>query len=284
MIHKKVNFTNDGRVYMNTYFLDYYKQKYYKKGKWQPEKRPVFLILPGGGYGFQSDREAEPIAMAFNARGLHCAVLYYSVLEYSSMPNPLEDVSKAIWYLRKHAEEFHINPNAVIVGGFSAGGNLSSIIGTQWDTPGLAEKLNIPRRGNRPDALMLAYAPTELIYEPENTYGTDTSAYGNPEEPRGILLAEKSDALNTAKRVNRDTPPAFIWQTSQDQIISPHNALAYADACYRNHVECELHVFQYGLHGTALANDVTDYKAEKDINVETWVPMFMNWIRKQFHY
>ena len=282
MIHKKVTFTDDGRVYMKTYFLDYYGQKYYKNGKWQPEKRPVFLILPGGGYGFQSDREAEPIAMAFNGRGLHCAVLYYSVMEYSSMPNPLEDVSKAIWYLREHAEEYHIDPDAVIVGGFSAGGSLSSIIGTQWDTPGLAERLHIPPRGNRPDALMLAYAPTELSYLPSAAYGTAETDM--PDEPRGVLRAEQADELNTAKKVNRDTPPAFIWQTSHDQIISPHNALAYADACYRNKVECELHVFQHGLHGTALANDVTDYKAEKDINVETWVPLFMNWIRKQFHY
>ena len=275
MIHERINFTEDGRVYMNTYFLDYYPQKYYKNGAWQPEKRPVFLILPGGGYGFQSDGEGEPIAMAFNAQGIHCAVLYYSVMEYSRMPNPLEDVSKAIWYLREHSKEYHIDPNAVIVGGFSAGGSLSSVVGTQWNTPGLAERLNIPARGNRPDALMLAYAPTYFL-DITNSEITD--------EPRGIVLSEKAGELNTASRVTSDTPPAFIWQTSQDQIIDPHNALAYADACYRNHVECELHVFQYGLHGTALANDVTDYKAPKDINVETWVPMFMNWIRKQFHY
>lgn len=268
---------------MKTYFLDYYGQKYYKNGKWQPGKETRFSDSAGRRIRFSIRQGGEPIAMAFNGRGLHCAVLYYSVMEYSSMPNPLEDVSKAIWYLREHAEEYHIDPDCRHCGRLlRRPGACSSIIGTQWDTPGLAERLHIPPRGNRPDALMLAYAPTELSYLPSAAYGTAETDM--PDEPRGVLLSEQADELNTAKRVNRDTPPAFIWQTSHDQIISPHNALAYADACYRNKVECELHVFQHGLHGTALANDVTDYKAEKDINVETWVPLFMNWIRKQFHY
>lgn len=277
MIHKRVEFADDGRVYMNTYFLDYYPQKYYKNGTWQPEKRPIFLILPGGGYGFQSDREAEPIALAFNAVGLHCAVLYYSVMEHSSMPEPLEDVSRAVWFLRKHAQEYHIDPNGIIVGGFSAGGSLTSIIGTQWNTPGLAKKLQIPEGGNRPDALMMAYAPTRIDFESKEEE-IECS------EPRGVVLTQKEDVLNTADKVTKDTPPSFVWQTSQDQIINPVNALAYAEACYKNHVDCELHIFQYGLHGTALGNDVTDYRADQAVNVNTWVPMFVNWIRKQFNY
>lgn len=277
MIHKKIDFDDMGRVYLHTYFLDYYSQKYYKDGKWQPEKRPVFLVLPGGGYGFQSDREAEPIALAFNAMGLHCAVLYYSVMEHSVMPEPLEDVSRAVWFLREHAEEYHINPDAIIVGGFSAGGSLTSILGTQWNMPGLTERLGIPTGGNRPNALMMAYAPTVVRFEKK-------SKEEDCGEPRGKVLFQKEEMLQTAEKVTEDTPPVFIWQTSQDQIIDPQNALAYAAACYQHHVDCELHIFQYGLHGTALANDVTDYKAEKDVNVETWVPMFMNWVKKLFDY
>ena len=39
------------------------------------EKRPAVLVIPGGAYKFCSDREAEPIAMAFCARGYNAFVL-----------------------------------------------------------------------------------------------------------------------------------------------------------------------------------------------------------------
>ena len=41
-------------------------------------KRPAVLICPGGAYLSCSDREGEPVAMAFAAMGYHAFVLRYS--------------------------------------------------------------------------------------------------------------------------------------------------------------------------------------------------------------
>ena len=43
------------------------------------QKRPAVLILPGGGYEFCSDREADPVAMPYLAAGYHAFILRYSV-------------------------------------------------------------------------------------------------------------------------------------------------------------------------------------------------------------
>jgi acetyl esterase/lipase len=43
------------------------------------KQRPAVLILPGGGYRACSDREAEPIAMAFLAEGYQAFILRYSL-------------------------------------------------------------------------------------------------------------------------------------------------------------------------------------------------------------
>ena len=40
--------------------------------------RPLVLVCPGGGYEFNSDREAEVFALQFLAMGCHAAVLNYS--------------------------------------------------------------------------------------------------------------------------------------------------------------------------------------------------------------
>ena len=42
-------------------------------------RHPAILVLPGGGYAFTSDREAEPVALQFLARGYSAFVLRYSV-------------------------------------------------------------------------------------------------------------------------------------------------------------------------------------------------------------
>lgn len=44
------------------------------------EKRPGILVLPGGGYSFCSNRDGDPIALAFLAAGYNAFVLEYSTL------------------------------------------------------------------------------------------------------------------------------------------------------------------------------------------------------------
>ncbi len=41
--------------------------------------RPAILVIPGGAYMMCSDREAEPIALSFLAKGYAAFVLRYSV-------------------------------------------------------------------------------------------------------------------------------------------------------------------------------------------------------------
>ena len=70
-----------GKLY--TYFLDNSREI-------APERvRPVIVICPGGGYTMTSDREAEPIAMQYLARGYHAVILRYSVAPARSLSEPV---------------------------------------------------------------------------------------------------------------------------------------------------------------------------------------------------
>ena len=76
MIYKKVEIKVEGypeTADLYTYILD-------NSVEMRPNrKRPVIVICPGGGYTMTSDREAEPIAMQYLARGYHAVILRYSV-------------------------------------------------------------------------------------------------------------------------------------------------------------------------------------------------------------
>lgn len=71
-------------------------------------RRAAVVICPGGGYGMVYPGEGEPIAMAFAARGIHAFVLNYSVAPMR-FPGALLELSKAVAFVREHAEEWLID-------------------------------------------------------------------------------------------------------------------------------------------------------------------------------
>lgn len=68
-------------------------------------KRPAILVLPGGGYSMCSEREADPVALAYLQAGYQAFVLRYSVGEHAVWPNPLNDYEQAMELIRGKAEE-----------------------------------------------------------------------------------------------------------------------------------------------------------------------------------
>lgn len=94
------------------------------------DKRPAVLVLPGGAYMRCSNREAEPVAMAFLAEGYNAYILNYSVMEHAEFPHPLEDADQAMALIRQKAEDWNTDPGKIASIGFSAGGHLSGAMGT----------------------------------------------------------------------------------------------------------------------------------------------------------
>ena len=68
--------------------------------------------------------------------------------------------------------------------------------------------------------------------------------------------------------INEDYPPTFIWCTAEDKLVPPLNSLILAQKLLENKVEVELHMYPHGVHGLALANEITNV-VEKD--VQNWI-------------
>lgn len=209
-----------------------------------PAPRPAVIVFPGGGYNHRAAHEGEPIARWLNSIGVAAFVLHYRVAPYRH-PVPLLDAQRAIRTVRSRAVEFGIDPRRIGVLGFSAGGHLASTAGTHFDAGDPTAADPIERASSRPDALILCY-PVITLGEYRHD-GSRTCLLG--ENPPQDLI----DLLSNEKQVTAQTPPTFLWHTSNDGGVPVENSLLFAAALHRHNVLFDLHVFADGPHGVGLA-------------------------------
>lgn len=240
--------------------------------------RPIVLICPGGGYEFVSDREAEPIAMRYLAAGMHAAILYYSVAP-ARFPTALLETAESVIYLRTHAQQYHIDPNQIILEGFSAGGHLAASYGVFWKKSFLVSQLGEAVDDVellRPNGLILGYP---VITSGEHAHrGSFNSLLGERRTEEEML-----DLVSLEKQVNADVPRTFLWHTQNDGCVPVENSLLFANALQKQKLSYELHIYPYGPHGLALANEVTENPGGSGVQPECqeWMDLSIRWIKQK---
>lgn len=217
-------------------------------------ERPSIVIVPGGGYCVVSPTEGEIVARRFYDMGFHAFVLTYTTNLLMSVPlldQPMKDLSRAIRLIRSNAEIYHLNPNKLFVCGFSAGAHLCGSICVHYND--IQDKSELYSKfSNRPDAAILSY--------PVITSGE----FAHQDSFKALLGAdiyeqnknEWLDYMSLEKYVTEDTPPCFLWQTVEDELVSVENSSLFARACRKQAVPFAYHVFSKGKHGLSLADSV----------------------------
>ena len=227
-------------------------------------KRPAVIVVPGGGYGMCSKREAETVAAAFLARGFQTFILTYTTVgDGVAYPEQLLELAAAFDYVRKNAEEYSVNPEEVFAVGFSAGGHLVANLSCEHMR---IEELYGKPLDCKPTAVGLSYP---VIYNTGHIGSYINLTANLPEEEReGVINRLCLDEL-----VTQDTPPAFIWSTFEDSVVTCENALRYATALKKANVRFALHVYPFGEHGLSTSDREIScmYSAEGTACANGWV-------------
>lgn len=266
MVHKRIDIHVDGSqdyAALYTYFID-------NSPELRISMRPLVLICPGGGYGATSDREAEPIALQFNAKGYHAGVLRYSTAP-STYSTQLLELGKAIVIIRDIAEEFNIDAERIVLLGFSAGGHLVANYCAAWQGKLITEGLNIGKERLRPNAMMLGY--------PVITSG-EFAHRGSFENLLGAKYVELRDEVSIEKLVSDSFPRSFIWHTLGDSAVPVQNSLMLVNELVKQGISTEYHMFERGAHGLALSNELTASPSGLGIEstCECWIEMAYRWL------
>jgi acetyl esterase/lipase len=223
------------------------------------------IVCPGGGYTHLAyDKEGTRIAEWLNLRGITAFVLTYRLAPRYRYPAPILDGYRAMRWVRSHAQAFAIAPDRIGMWGFSAGGHLVGIVGTHFDEGNLQAADPIERVSDRPDFVISSYGGLTL-QEGVAKPGAMSSLLGDHPS------AELTDDMSPDKHVTAHTPPYFLYATTMDQSVPPLSSVVFYTALVRAGVPAEIHIFEQGPHGTALAQN---YPA-----LSAWPGLLENWLR-----
>lgn len=266
MICKQIPIEVEGETaQLETYFLS-------NSASIDPQRtRPTVLICPGGAYEKTSDREAEAVAIRMCARGFHACVLRYSVAPVR-YPAALLQLAKSVAWLRKHSGEYHIDPEKIVLCGFSAGGHLAASLGVFWNSSLPGEKAGLFGEDIRPNRLLLCY--------PVISSGTFAHR-GSFENLLGRDCTEEDRRKQSLELwVNRDTPPSFLWHTVTDETVPVENSMMFAQALKKAGVSFEMHLYPRGGHGLSLGTEETRSSDGRGVEpaVQSWAELAGDWI------
>lgn len=237
------------------------------------EVRPAVMIVPGGGYMYVGYREGERIALNFATAGFHTFILNYAAHPHTH-PLPLLNIARAIEIIRENAGEWGVSPDKIAVCGFSAGGHLCASISTLWNDTEIFGDDEDRNKLHRPDFSVLCYPVISCDeYAHKDSFMTLTG-----QEEKTPLW----DKLSLEKRVDDNTPPAFIWHTGEDAGVPAENSLLYAMALRKHNIPVELHIYQDGPHGMACVSDETFWKVDKFTRNYPWIKQAIEWLYLRF--
>ena len=187
------------------------------------------IICPGGGYNILAwPKEGLEVAEWFNSIGVTAFVLKYRVPRRNPDKihwEPMQDVQRAIRFVRYRAKQWNIDPERIGTLGFSAGGHLTVMSGVQYKTKSYERVDEADDLSCRPDFICPIYA-----------------AY------LGDKYNDRVARLGRLVTVTKDTPPTFMAVTWDDSMRGAQSALLFARL--REHgVPAELHAYAKGGHG-----------------------------------
>jgi acetyl esterase/lipase len=210
------------------------------------------IVCPGGGYvHLAMTHEGIDVCKWLNSLGITAFLLKYRLPSDETMIDktigPLQDAQRAIQVVREHAKDWGVDPGAVGILGFSAGGHLASTAGTHFSHAVIDNPAGVSLR---PDFMVLLY-PVISFADSIGHRGSRDYLLGKNPSPEQIQL------YSNELQVTDQTPPTFLVHAEDDKTVMVVNSLYFYEALIKHHVPAEMHIYPKGGHGFGMYNATT---------------------------
>jgi acetyl esterase/lipase len=227
------------------------------------------IHVVSGGWFSAHEGVSPGFAAPFLDRGYTVFAVVHGSQPRFTIPEVLQDMNRAVRFIRHHAKDYGIDPDRLGICGGSAGGHLSLMQGTAGDLGDPNAKDPVDRESSRVRAVACFFPPTDFLN------------YGKPGEDalgRGILrdfaapfdfhrldpasrkfvpitdedaIREIGRSVSPINHVSPDDPPTLIIHGDADKLVPIQQAEIIVEKLKEAGVEAKLVVKPGAVHGWA---------------------------------
>ncbi|MCK5702606.1 MAG: alpha/beta hydrolase [Cyclobacteriaceae bacterium] len=199
------------RIYKKVNGYELKTDMFYSAGTQEKDNNPAIAFFHGGGWVFGDPSRFHEACKRYALKGFVTFSFQYrlSINEDGSYPHPditpvesVKDARTAIRWLRENAESLRIDPEKIVVGGQSAGGQLV------WATA-LFDTVN-----ENTDNLSISTVPNAMLLY--------SSSYNTMEAWIDMLLGDRRDEIWTISphhNLKENTPPVIAFHGKSDCMV-----------------------------------------------------------------
>jgi acetyl esterase/lipase len=185
----------------------------------KPNGLGVLVLVSGGWKSGQPGEFGEWLVAPVLRRGYTVFTIYHVSQPQASVMEIIEDMHRAVRFVRHHAKEYSVNPARLGLTGGSAGGHLSLMLATRGG-PGLADAADpVDRESSAVQAVAIFFPVTDLL-----NLGKSTENLNDGGPPKNFRQSFGPEATNLAvwKVIGRDTSPIYHVTTNLPPILIHH--------------------------------------------------------------
>jgi acetyl esterase/lipase len=181
------------------------------------QAQATIVNIHGGAWVYGSKEVYKFYCMSLALRGFTVVNINYRLAPENLFPSALEDINSAITFIEKHAGEYCIDKEKLVLVGDSAGAQLASHYAAIFTNPDFAKLYEF----TIPNVKIKAVGLNCGIYAPNTRLQNDLDdifwAYiGQNTDIKSENFQQKIDVLSN---ITPDFPPAFIMSSHRDFLL-----------------------------------------------------------------
>jgi acetyl esterase/lipase len=185
----------------------------------RPNGAAVLLLVSGGWKSREPGTFGVWMAAPLLRRGYTVFPVYHISQPEATVMEIIEDMHRAVRFVRHHAADYGIDPLRIGVTGGSAGGHLSLMLATRGG-PGPADAADpVERESSAVQATALFFPVTDLL-----NLGTSTENPGDGGPPKSFVKGFGPEATDMAKWkvIGRESSPIYHITPALPPVLIHH--------------------------------------------------------------